>query len=142
MSIVRFEHIVDQYRFEKYVLEVAIATLERGGVTSRVDTYQFFTPTDAWGVPKYPEKTQKVGLDSDFREEICSFIYRHWGALTEPDSWLGTWIDPATGMRHLDITIIYATLEEARREAQMRSRQSQQRILALYNFQSATTFFL
>ncbi len=46
-----------QYYFEKYLLDVSIATLERGGVTSNVDTYEFLPPIDAWGFPKYPGNT-------------------------------------------------------------------------------------
>jgi len=53
----QFATWLERYYFEKYILEVSIATLERGGVTSKVDTYQFLNPIDAWGMPKYPDKT-------------------------------------------------------------------------------------
>src|SRR5262245_46927944 len=48
---------LEQYRFEKYLLDLCIVTMEQGGVTSNVRTRQFLPPIDAWGVPKYPEKT-------------------------------------------------------------------------------------
>jgi hypothetical protein len=45
----QFRTWLEQYTFEKYILEVSIATLERGGVTTNPNTYQFLAPIDAWG---------------------------------------------------------------------------------------------
>lgn len=47
---------LEKYYFERYVLDVAIATLENGGSASKIDTYQFSTPVDAWEIPKVSEQ--------------------------------------------------------------------------------------
>ena len=53
----QFRTWLEQYNFEKYILEVSIAALEKGGVTSNPNTYQFLDPIDAWGLPKYLGKS-------------------------------------------------------------------------------------
>ncbi len=138
----QFESWLDQYYFERYILEVSIATLERGGVTSKVDTYQFLTPIDAWGLPKYPGKTVVLPPGANIAKELIRFIKANDAYLYEPDAWLGTWIDPATKCCYLDITVIYPTLEEAKREASERSVQESRNIVAVYNFKHDRTVYL
>jgi hypothetical protein len=75
-------------------------------------------------------------------QEIKSFIHANEAHLKEPDSWLGTWIDPYTGNCYLDITIIYPCLGEAVREALALSRRAQRRIIALYDFKHAQPLYL
>ena len=62
--------------------------------------------------------------------------------LQEPDVWLGTWINPNTKYCYLDITTIYPTLEEAKREAFLRSMQESRTIVAIYNFKQNQTVYL
>jgi hypothetical protein len=138
----QFETLLDRYYFEKYILEVAIATLERGGVTSNVATYQFLSPIDAWGFPKYPSKTRMLAPGANLVEELMQFIEHNYTCLLEADTWLGTWINPQTRCCYLDITIIYPQLEDARREALQRSQREQRSIVALYNFKHNQTLFL
>lgn len=130
------------YYFEKYILDVAIATLERGGATSRVDTYQFLAPIDAWGFPKYPGKTAILAPDSDLTEGLAHFIQANHTSLCEPDAWLGTWINPRTHCCYLDITAIYPYLEEARQEAFRLSQQESRSVMALYNFKHDQVIYL
>src|SRR5690242_3566915 len=125
----QFETLLDRYYFEKYVLDVSIATLERGGVTSKVDTYQFLPPIDAWGLPKYPGRTAILTSEANLAEELVHFIRQNESDLREPDTWLGTWINPRTRLCHLDITIIFPSLEDARQEALRRGKREQRAVL-------------
>ncbi len=138
----QFKTWLEQYYFEKYILEVSIATLERGGVTTNLDTYQFLAPIDAWGLPKYPGKTAILPPGVNIADELIQFIQLNYTYLHEPDAWLGTWINPTTKYCHLDITTIYPTLEEAKREALVRSMQESRNIVAIYNFKQNQTVFL
>ena len=133
---------LEHYYFERYVLDVSIATLESGGVTSRLDTYQFLGPIDAWGVPKYPKETAILAPGANIADELVQFIQANETYLREPDAWLGTWICPMTRRCHLDITIICSCLEDAEQEAAMRSRQQESKILAVYNFKHRQTVYL
>src|SRR6516162_2605325 len=103
----QFKTWLEQYNFEKYILEVSIATLERGGVTTNPNTYQFLAPIDGWGLPKYPEKTAILPPEANIAEELIRFIQVNTKYLQESDVWLGTWINPNTKCCHLDITKIY-----------------------------------
>jgi hypothetical protein len=128
--------------FEKYLLDVAIATLEHGGVTSKVDTFQFLDSIDAWGLPKYPGRTVILTPEADIVEELRLFIQANHSDLLESDAWLGTWVDPLSQRYYLDITIICPFLEEAKREALERSQQAGRTVVALYNFKRNQTVYL
>lgn len=138
----RFGASLQQYYFEKYVLEVCIATLEQGGVTTKLDTYQFLPATEAWGVPKYPDRTVILPPQADLAQEITAFIEANRTFLKEPECWLGTWIEPDTGNCYLDVTAIYSCLEEARSEALALSQRSRRKIVALYDFKEGQTIYL
>ncbi|HEY5005538.1 MAG TPA: hypothetical protein VII61_20415 [Ktedonobacteraceae bacterium] len=133
---------LERLYFEKYVLEVCIATIERGGVTSKIDTHQFFSSSEAWGIPKYPDKTVILLPGTDLPYQITTFISLNEACLREPDCWLGTWINPGTGNCYLDITAIYSCLEDARREAVLLSQNAQRKIVALYDFKHEETVYL
>ncbi|GHO42317.1 hypothetical protein [Ktedonospora formicarum] len=133
---------LDRYYFEKYVLEVSIATLERGGVTSRIDTYQFLDPIDVWAFPKYPGKTVILEPTMNIAEGIAEFIRENDACLREPDTWLGTWINPATQRCYLDITMISPYLDEATVQARIHSERENRAILALYNLGNHQTVYL
>ena len=138
----QFRNWLEQYTFEKYILDVSIATLERGGVTTNPNTYQFLAPIDAWGLPKYPGKTAILPPEANIAEELIRFIQENNMHLQEPDVWLGTWINPNTNCCHLDMTTIYPTLEEAKKEAFLRSMQESRTIVAIYNFKQNQTGYL
>ena len=137
-----FETPLEQYYFERYVLEVCIVTLERGGTTSRPDTYQFLSSVEAWGLPKYPDRTVILPPDANLPQEVTEFIHSNANYFREANCWLGTWIDPQTSNCYLDITGIYTRLEEARREAIARGRRAQRSIVALYDFKRGQTVYL
>src|SRR5712691_10697908 len=94
---------LEQYRFEKYILEVTISTIERGGITSQLNTYQFLSGVDAWGFPKYPAKTVILPPEVDLCVAIKQFVEVNECYLLEPGSYLGTWINPHTRHCYLDI---------------------------------------
>jgi hypothetical protein len=133
---------LQQYYFEKYLLEVSIATLERGGVTTSVDTYEFLAAIDAWGFPKYPEKTIILPPGTHIVESLRQFILRNTQELHEPGSWLGTWIDPLNHCCYLDITALAPCLETAKAEASKYGQRGSRKIVALYNFKQQQTVYL
>lgn len=134
--------LLKSYYFEKYLLEVAIATLEKGMSASKLNTYHFLAPIDAWGFPKYPGKTAILPPECDLLEELRAFIARNRPFLLEADSWLGTWIHPVTQQYYLDVTTSRVDLEDARREAIARSQQEGRQIVALYNSYRDQTVYL
>jgi hypothetical protein len=115
------------------VLDVAIKTLEQGGIASRIESYQFLPPIDAWSFPKYPGKTVILPPNVDLAEEIKKFIIAHESYLKEADCWLGTWINPQTKHYYLDLITSRRELEEARKVAIETSLREGRKIVALYN---------
>lgn len=134
--------LMGEYYFEKYMLDVAIATLEKGISTSKLNTYEFLEPVDAWGFPKHPGKTAILPPESDLLAEIRAFIEINRAFLLEPDSWFGTWIHPETGSYYLDIATSCVELEEARKEARERGSREGRKVLALYNSLHDLTVYL
>ncbi len=135
-------HLLEHYYFERYVLEVCIATLERGGTTSRPDTYQFLLSVEAWGLPKYPDRTVILPPDANLPQAVTAFIHKNADFFQEQNCWLGTWIDPQTNHCYLDITCIYTRLDEARREAIALCHRAQRKIVALYDFKRERVIYL
>lgn len=142
VETVQFETPLEKYYFEKYVLEVWIVTIERGGTTSKLATHQFLSSIDSWAISKYPARTVILPPGANLLQEITAFIHSNESYLKEPDCWLGTWINPCTGNCYLDITTIYSCLEEAKSEASALSQEVQRKIVALYNFKLEKTIYL
>jgi len=138
----QFQSQLARYYFEKYVLEVAIVTLEKGVTASKLDTYQFLSAVDAWGFPKHPGKTVILPPDADLVSELKNFITTNESLLRETDCWLGTWINPQTQHCYLDITTSHPDLNEARRIALEISDREGRRIVALYNSKQNKTIYL
>jgi hypothetical protein len=128
--------------FEKYVLAVAAATLEKGGAVSRLDNYQFLAPVDDWQFPKYPGKTAILAPEVNLAEELKNFILLNEPYLNEADCWLGTWINPQTQHIYLDITTRQHDLDEARKMALAYSLRDGRKIVALYNSMRNVTHYL
>jgi len=133
---------LDKYYFERYVLDVAIATLEKGGVASNPETYEFLPPADSWSYPKYPQRTAILSPDADLVEEIKKFIASNKAYLNEAGCWLGTWINPYTRHYYLDITTSCDDLDKAREAAQEISLRAGRKIVALYNSKRNQTVYL
>ena len=138
----QFQSQLARYHFDKYVLEVAIATLEQGGVASRPDTYQFLPSTDTWSFPKYPGRTVILPPHVDLVAELKTFIVANETFFLEPDCWLGTWIDPQTDHFYLDVATACADLDEARRIALEVRARAGRKIVALYNSKRKETVYL
>ena len=133
---------LEQYSFERYVLKVCTMTLERGGTTSRPDTYPFLSAVYAWGLPKYPDRTVIFPPDANLPTTVTAFIQKNADFFKEKNCWLGTWINPQTNHCYLDITCIYTRLEEARREAITLCHRAQRKIVALYDFKRGRAVYL
>lgn len=133
---------VENSYFEQFILDVCIATLEDGGVTSNVHTSQFLAPVDAWGLPRYPAKTRILPPGADLSSGLRDFIWANVDDLRAPCSWLGTWINPSTCCCHLDITEIYPTFEEAHAQALHHNASGSRAIIAVYNFKQKRTVYV
>jgi len=70
----QFSTLLEKYRFEKYMLEITISTIEQGGITSQLTTYQLLTGVDAWGFPKYPAKTVILPPEVDLYVALKQFV--------------------------------------------------------------------
>ena len=138
----QFQSRLARYYFEKYILEVAIATLENGGVASNPAIYQFLPTMDTWSFPKYPERTAILPPEVDLADELKSFIAANEPLLREPDCWLGTWINPRTHHFYLDISTSCDDLDEARKTALELSERAGRKIVALYNSKRKETVYL
>ncbi|GCF10260.1 hypothetical protein [Dictyobacter arantiisoli] len=138
----KFESFLERYHFEKYVLDVCIATLEQGGVTSKLDTYQFLLPIEAWAIPKYPDRTVILPPDADLQREITAFIASNEACLKYSDSWLGTWIEPDTRNCYLDVSTLCFCLDDALQAAMALSQQARRKIVALYDFKRGQAIYL
>ncbi len=137
-----FGDLLGEYAFEKYVLEMCIATIERGGVTSKLDTYEFVSSIEAWRLSIYPDKTVILSPGANLRQEITAFIEKNETSLRGPNCWLGTWINPDTGDCYLDMTVLYFRLEDAKREAIEVNKNARRKIVALYDFQHERSLYL
>lgn len=138
----QFQSQLARYHFEKYVLEVAIATLEKGGSVSKLDTYQFLPPVDDWKFPKYPGKTAILLPGVDLVDELKKFISANEPFLRESGCWLGTWINPQTQHFYFDITTSHCDFDEARKMALEISARDGRKIVALYNSERNQTVYL
>ncbi len=133
---------LDRYHFERYVLDVAITTLEKGGTASKPETRKFLPPVDAWSFPKHPQRTAILPPEVDLADEIKKYIADNETSLQEMDCWLGTWIHPQTRHFYLDITTSCADLDQARTLAREISAREGRKIVALYNSKRNQTVYL
>lgn len=131
-----------QILFEKYIQEVATATLQNGGVAFKLDTCQFLPPMDVWEFPKYPSKTVILPPGVDLVNELRNFVSTNEPFLREPDCWLGTWVNPQTRCFYLDITTSCIDLDEARRMALEVSGRDGRKIVAIYNSRQRKIIYL
>jgi hypothetical protein len=127
---------------EKYIQQVARATLEKGGTGSTLAGYQLLPRTDTWQFPKYPGRTVILPPETDLVEALKSFISANEKLLREPDCWLGTWINPQTYCFYLDITTSCNELNEAKKMALEISAREGRRIVAIYNSRRKETVYL
>lgn len=137
-----FKAQIEKFLFERYILDVAITTLEKGGSASRPETFQFLQPTDVWRFPKYPGKTVILPPDADLLEGIKQFIELNQAHLQESDCWLGTWINPHSKHCYLDISTSRSDLEDSRQAALAISEKEGRKIVAMYNSKLEQTVYL
>jgi hypothetical protein len=121
---------------------VAIVTLERGISASKIATYEFLGPVDAWGFPKYPGSTLILPTESDLLTGLHTFVRANRALLLEDDCWLGTWIHSQSRCYYLDISTSSPTLEEARERALALGQAQGRKIVALYNAKRSQTIYL
>lgn len=130
------------YYFNRFLLEVAIATLEKGGAAARLDTYSLLPPLDVWSFPKYPARTSILPAEIDLVGALRDFVRANESYLREPDCWLGTWINPQNHCFYLDIVTSRPTLAEARQAALEASQREGRAIVAIYNSMRNETVYL
>ncbi|GLV58906.1 hypothetical protein KDH_57340 [Dictyobacter sp. S3.2.2.5] len=138
----KFESPLERYLFDKYILDVCIATITQGGVTSKLDTYQFVSPIEAWAIPKYPDQTVILPPNADLQAAVRSFVVQNELYLRMSDYWLGTWIEPETHNCYLDITSLCFCLDDAVQQARALSSSAQRKIVALYDFKRGQAIYI
>jgi len=128
--------------FEEYIAKVAAQTLERGGSASKPQTQTFLPAVDLWCFPKYPARTAILPSTADLMIELKRFILTNETFWSEPDCWLGTWVNPQTGDYYLDIATGYESLTEAREKASHFGAAEGRQVVALFNPKKDQTIFL
>lgn len=127
---------------QTYLERVKALTLEQGWTVSNPDTRTFLRPTDAWGFPKYPDRTMILPPNTDLLASLETFIEANAPFLSEANCWLGTWINPSTGERYLDVTTSCGELDEAFRLTAQINAVSRRKIIAVYNSSLDKTVYL
>lgn len=112
---------------------VAEVTARDGGASVDVAAGCVLEPVDAWYLPRYPDRTRIVPPDEDLAAAIAAFMAAQAQSLTEPDLWMGSWIDPASGACYLDLVTRVATAECAVELARHYSARYGRRVLAVCN---------
>lgn len=125
-----------------YLEKVEALTLERGWAVSRPKTGSFLGPTDAWGFPKYPDRTVIVPPDADLAAALAAFTSANAVFLDEPNCWLGTWVHPGTGEVYLDVTTSRRALGEVLEVTAQINARSERKIIAVYNSALDETVYL
>jgi hypothetical protein len=137
-----FDLQLQSYYLERFVLNIAIATLEQGGSTAKLDTLQILPPSDTWSFPKYPGKTVILPLQVNLIRELKAFISTNDTFLRESGCFLGTWINPQSQHYYFDIIIRCNDLTEAKRLALELSQKEGRKIVALYNSERREIIYL
>lgn len=117
-------------------------TLEQGWAVSNPATEEFLRQADAWGFPKYPDRTVILRPDADLTAVLEAFIVTNTVFLQEHSCWLGTWVRPATGDVYLDVTTSCKDLNEALRVVSRINVASKRQIIALHNSRLDKTVYL
>lgn len=138
----QFDSDDERARFEKYIQDVATATLEHGGSASSLRGYLFLPPEDIWSFPKYPSKTAILPANINLVSELKEFVFANEPFLKEADCWLGTWINPNTKDFYFDIATGYTDFEQAKAIAMAVSKKEGRNIVAMYNPKRVETFYL
>ena len=122
--------------------QVKRTTLERGWAVSSPETGAFLQPTDAWGFPKYPDRTVIVPPDADLVGALEAFIRSNASLLGKANCWLGTWVHLETKHVYLDITTSWDDLDKALRVADRTNAASRRKIIAVCNSALDKTVYL
>ena len=125
-----------------YLKKIQELTLAQGWAVSKPNTEEFLRPINAWGFPKYPDRTVILPPVIDFGLALEAFIRANTAQLEEPDCWLGTWQHPRTGDIYLDVTTSCAQLSEALELTARSNAVSKRKIIAVYNSQLDKTVYL
>ena len=125
-----------------YLEKLKRTTLERGWAVSSPATGAFLPPTDAWGFPKYPDRTVILPPDADLGGALEAFIRSNAAFLAETNCWLGIWVNPETKNIYLDITTGCSDLDEALRVTARLNAASRRKIIAVHNSSRDETVYL
>jgi hypothetical protein len=89
-----------------------------------IDPVRGTAPRAGYAVAVHPERSWRIAAASFRPEHVARFIRRNAGALrAAPALCAGAWLDPATGVVHLDLSVVERdrrrALELARRHGQI-----------------------
>jgi hypothetical protein len=82
---------------------------------------------------------EDAGLHGEALKRFIIVNNDHW---SEPNTWLGTWINPQTHEYYLDITTSRQSLDETRRQAIIVGLIEGRNIVAIYNPAREQTIYL
>ncbi len=125
-----------------YLERVRELTLEQGWTVSSPVTEGFLRQADAWGFPKYPDRTVILPPDADLIAALGSFIVTNTVFLQETNCWLGTWVHPDKGDIYLNVTTSCKELGEALHTVARINAASKRNIIAVYNSSLDETVYL
>ncbi|MFN8381413.1 MAG: hypothetical protein U0V02_05710 [Anaerolineales bacterium] len=127
---------------KEYILRVVAETIKSGGSASKLNAKKFLPPLDIWSFPKYPSRTAILPPTVDLASELQKFIICNEVLLSEPECWLGTWINPRSGEYYLDIAMGIAGKKEAHDVAKRISIEDGRKIVAIFNSKRNKTIYL
>lgn len=118
-------HVTALMHARKMAHDAAELTAAHNGCTLDVLTGQSIWRTHGYGLSIYPELT--LVMQKPRPADYLYFIVTRSNHLLRPNHRLGVWVDPKTGLTHIDVSIWIEDLTEATRVAQ------QQRQLAIWD---------
>jgi len=125
-----------------FLRKIVKIALSQGGVTADMVCRKILTNADMWLFPKYPDKTIICRHDSNLIKEINNFINANRKLLSQQHCFLGMWLHPKTRDYYLDITTSVKEQEQAIKTARKISRESERKIVSVYNLLTKKTVFL
>ncbi len=115
-----------------FITQAKDKTIRDGGATVAWRTQQFLEPIDAWFYPEHPGLTEIVTVD-ELEDALLRFTTNYEDLLLQPNMFLGTWVNPNSGLCYLDITTYCIDGDVAAKRARKRSQQQGRQIISIYN---------
>lgn len=94
-----------------------------------VDPVRGRVPRAGFAVAVHPERSWAISAERFRPEHVLGFVRRHAAALgADAALWAGAWLDPASGLMHLDLSVVE---RDARRALDLARRHGQRAVYDL-----------